>query len=253
MTLPRDQLLEPCVPDGTSVKLVGLGGVGQIVARFTALFLASVGSEARLVLIDGDTFEISNSTRMLFSSCGNKAEVTLDELRPRFCDTNLSLLAVDEYLTPENLDRLVRSGDIVIGCVDNHATRKLLNDHCARLRDVCLISGGNDGVGQDATGTIRRGTYGNVQVYLRRAGQDASPPLTQHHPEIQTPADRLPTEQSCTELIASVPQILFANLAVASAIVNALWLHFCGALHYRELCFDIADGLMRPVAPLRIE
>jgi hypothetical protein len=44
-----------------------------------------------------------------------------------------------------------------------------------------------------------------------------------------------------------VPQILFANLMTASAILNAVWLYLCGALHYSELCFDIADGVMRPL------
>ena len=44
-----------------------------------------------------------------------------------------------------------------------------------------------------------------------------------------------------------MPQILFANLATASAMLNAFFLHTCRHLDYPELCFDIADGLMRPV------
>jgi len=32
--------------------------------------------------------------------------------------------------------------DLVLLAVDNHATRKLVSDHCARLDNVCLISGG---------------------------------------------------------------------------------------------------------------
>jgi hypothetical protein len=248
--LPRNQVLQPRLPDNASVKLIGLGGVGSIVARYGALFLASLGSEVRLVLIDGDTFEPSNATRMFFGAWGNKAVVTRDELLPRFTQSNLALLAIEEFITPDNVGRLIQEGDLVLLTVDNHATRKLVNDHCARLRDMCLISGGNDGVGKDSTGAVRRGTYGNVQIYLRREGQDVTPPLTRHHPEIQKPADHLPTDQSCTELIASVPQILFANLAVASAILNTLWLHLCGALHYGELAFDIAEGLMRPVTGL---
>jgi len=229
------------------VKVIGLGGVGSIVARYGALFLASLGSEARLVLIDGDAFEPTNASRMFFGDYGNKAVVTRDELRPRFTDTGLAILAVEEYLTPANADRLVRAGDVVLLTVDNHATRKLLNDHAARLADVCLISGGNDGVGPDAAGTTRRGSYGNVQVYLRVRGRDATLPLTHRHPEIAHPADHLPTDQSCTDLVASVPQILFANLAVASAMLNTLWLYLSGALHYGEVAFDIADALMRPV------
>jgi len=183
---------------------------------------------------------------MFFGAIGNKAAVTRDELLPRLIESSLSLTAIEEYVTPDNIENLIQDGDIVLLTVDNHATRKLVNDYCSQLREVCLISGGNDGVGKDAAGALRRGTYGNVQVYVRRQDRDITPPLTRHHPEIQTPGDRLPTDQGCADLIASVPQILFANLAVASALLNTLWLQLCGALHYGEICFDIADGLMRP-------
>lgn len=249
-TLPRDRVLEPRLPDGASVKLIGLGGVGSIVARYGALFLASLRGDARLVLIDGDHFEPSNASRMLFGATGNKAAVVRAELLSRFVQSTLELAAIEEYVTPENLGRLIREGDIVLLTVDNHATRKLVDAHCATLSDVCLISGGNDGVEQDATGRRRRGTYGNVQVCLRCDGAEVTPPLTRLHPEIEHPADRLPTDPSCTEQVASVPQVLFANLAVASALLNTFWLYLCDALHYAELAFDIADGLSRPVLPI---
>jgi hypothetical protein len=71
--------------------------------------------------------------------------------------------------------------------------------------------------------------------------------LSAYHDEIRMPADRLPTELSCTELAASVPQILFANLLTASTILNTLWLHLCGELFYAELVFDLAAGVMRPL------
>jgi molybdopterin/thiamine biosynthesis adenylyltransferase len=245
----RDRPLLPTLPDNCSVKIVGLGGVGGIVARYGAMFLASLPGSARLVLIDGDRFEPSNATRMYFSGHGNKAAVTRADLLDRFAESRLALIAVEEFIQPDNVARLIRANDIVLCCLDNHASRKLINDHAARLDDVCLISGGNDGIGPDASGRVLRGTFGNVQVYLRRQGIEVSPSLTRYHPEIREPADRLPTEQSCTELVASVPQLLFTNLLTASAMLNALWLYLCGALHYGELSFDIADGLMRP-APL---
>lgn len=242
--------LTPTLPPESSVKLIGAGGVGCIVARYGSLFLASLGGETRLVLIDGDDFEPSNGTRMFFGSFGKKAAVVREELLPRFQDSLLSLEAIEEFVTPDNVNRLIREDDLVLLTVDNHATRKLVNDHCSMLRNVCLISGGNDGVGKDSSGAVRRGTYGNVQAYVRQDGQEITPPLTHHHPEIAKPTDQLPTERSCTELVTTVPQILFANLAVASVMLNTLWLHLCGALHYSELAFDIADGLMRPVTPL---
>lgn len=238
--------LKPRLPNNHSIKVIGLGGVGGIVARYTALFTASLQKDARLVLIDGDRFEPSNASRMLFGRYGNKAAVVRNELKPRFVHSKLSIVAIKEYLQPENISTLIRSGDTVLLCVDNHATRKLVDDHCGKLRNICLISGGNDGVGKDSTGKVRRGTYGNVQVSVRKNGRQVSPSLSKYHPEIANPADKMPHQLSCTELVMSKPQVLFANFAVASAILNALLLHLSNKLHYAEASFDVAEALMRP-------
>jgi len=250
---PKSPISKPLVPelrDGQAIKVIGLGGVGGIVARYGAIFLEplTTGRSGRLVLIDGDAFEPGNATRMFFSDCGNKAAVTLAELRPRFVDSGLELSAVEEYVTPENLKRLIHLGDIVLLCVDNHATRKLVSDFCATLDDVVLISGGNDGIGEDASGRFHQGTYGNCQCYLRRNGRDLSPSLTRYHAEIENPQDELPTEEDCITAATSVPQLLLANVATASSILNALWLYLCGAIHYSELAFDIGLGLMKPLS-----
>ena len=230
------------------VKLIGLGGVGGIVARYGAVYLAALDHAVRLVLIDGDVFEPQNASRMLFSRPGNKAAVVCEDLCGAVDDSCLSVVAVEDYVTPENLPRLVREGDTVLLAVDNHATRKLVSDHVRdQLVDVCLISGGNEGAGPDSGGAVQRGTYGNVQIYLSQDGVDVTPPLTQFHPEIEDPADQVPDDVSCTEALISTPQILFANLAVASSMLNAFWLHLCGALHYPEVCFDIHDGRMQPM------
>ncbi len=252
-TRPRfrpDEVLEPQIADGQAIKIVGLGGVGSIVARYGALFLAPLAKDRniRMVLIDGDSYEPSNTTRMFFSHFGNKAAVLRADLMPHFTETRLAISAVEEFVKPENISQILHEGDIVIPAVDNHATRKLLSDHCAsQLKDVVLISGGNDGIGPDSSGRVRRGTYGNCQIYIRRDGEDASPSLTRYHAEIQNPADRLPTDQNCIELAASVPQLLLANLLTASSILNSLWLYLCGPIHYSEMAFDIAEALMRPL------
>lgn len=246
----RERRQRPLVPDLEgieSIKVVGLGGVGAIVARYLCLFLASANHDACLTLIDGDSFEAGNASRAFFSSFGNKSAVVRDDLLDSAGDLPFTLAAIEEYVRPENLDRLIGEGDCVLLCVDNHATRRLVAGHCAKLDDVCLISGGNDGVGEDASGRLQRGTYGNVQIHLRRGGRDESPALTAHHPEIEHPADALPTDVSCTEAMLTVPQILFTNLATASAMLNAFFLEACDARAYAEICFDVAEGLMAPV------
>jgi hypothetical protein len=110
-----------------------------------------------------------------------------------------------------------------------------------------MIYGGNDGVGKDSTGRLLRGTAGNCQIYLRRDGVDLSPSLTAYHDKIRNSLDTLP-DPSCTDLLQlGVPQILLANLMVAVSMLDSLWLYLCDALHYEELIFDIAEGVMRPV------
>ena len=247
---PPGQILRPTLGEDASIKCVGLGGVGNPLARHAGVFLASLNVPARLTLIDGDEFEYRNAGRMIFGELGNKARVLADEMRPRLAESQITLTAIESFVTPENIERLLLDDDIILVAVDNHATRKLVSDHVGRLRNACLVSGGNDGVGPDASGRTRRGTFGNVQVYLRHDGVDVTPPLTRFHPEIAQPADKLPGDVSCTELAATVPQILFTNLAVASAMLNTLLLHLSGVLHYSELAFDIADGLMRPLTLL---
>lgn len=237
--------------NNTRVKVIGLGGVGSIVARYGAVFLAAQRRNTWMCLIDGDAFEPSNASRMIFGRHGNKAQVIRKELLPRFKDSRLGLIAVDEYVRPDNIKRLIQHGDIVMMCVDNHKTRKLVSDYCAKLNTVVLISGGNDGVVKEKGKVKRRGTYGNVQLFVRSKNQSLGPTIDQYHPEIKEPKDKHPEELNCTELVVSTPQILFANLAVASAMLNTLLLHLSRVDHYAELCFDIADGLMRPTLPLK--
>src|SRR5262249_26965442 len=144
---------------------------------------------------------------------------------------------------------LLRPGDYVFLCVDNHPTRKLVSEQCGRLPVVALFSGGNEGVDPPR----EHGTYGNVQVYIRQDGKDLTVPLTRFHPEIANPKGKLPTDASCVELAASTPQILFTNLAVASALLNAFFTYTCSRLAYQEVKLDILEARMLPQLPLRAE
>jgi len=65
--------------EGSRIKVVGLGGIGCAVLQYLAVFLKSLDRPLRLVLIDGDQFEMANGRRMVFQSVGNKAEVKAAE------------------------------------------------------------------------------------------------------------------------------------------------------------------------------
>jgi molybdopterin/thiamine biosynthesis adenylyltransferase len=216
-------------------KVIGVGGIGCALLPHLARYLQAKGEAARVTLVDGDAFEARNADRQTFGRLGNKATVKAMELAQQF--EGLSFRAVAEYLTPENVEAAFQSGDVVFLGVDNHATRRVVSDRCQKLAEVTLISGGNDY------------TDGNVQVYLRRAHRDVTLPLTRLHPEIADPKDRSPHELSCEELSrGAAPQLLFANLAVASAMLNAFYACEMGKLQYGEVYLDILEGRANPVA-----
>lgn len=237
------------LPEGFRIKLIGLGGIGCVVLPYLTMFLDNLGIPGRLVLIDGDEFETKNSERMQFQDIGNKADIKAQEAVSWIERGALTVASVPEFVTPENLERLIRPHDIVMMGVDNYQTRRKVSEYCETLSDIVLFSGGNDGVEPPH----QQGTYGNVQIAIRAGNRELTAPLTRFHPEIATADGPLPDDPSCGVLVTSVPQILFTNLAVASAMLNAFFAYTCGKLHYQEVKFDILEGRSLPQLPIKPE
>ena len=217
------------------IKAIGIGGIGCALLPFLCRYLQYSGEPARVTLIDGDRFERSNAARQAFSGLGNKAEVKSRELAREF--ETVAFRSKPEYVTEDNVARLIGEGEVVFLMVDNHASRHLVSRHVSSLADLSLISGGNDY--ED----------GNVQVYIRQGGLDLTPSLARYHPEIAAPQDRNPAELSCEELMAAgAPQLLFANLMVASLMLNAFYALRQGGLNYSEVYLDILQNASRAVS-----
>lgn len=216
------------------IKIIGMGGIGCALLPFLARYLNYGDDRARITLIDGDEFERGNADRQAFGTLGNKAKVKAAEMAREF--QGLSFRAVPEYITEANIAPYILGGDTIFLAVDNHKTRKLVSEYCEKLAAVTLISGGNDF------------TDGNVQIHIREDGQDRTAPITRFHPEIQSPRDRSPAEMSCEELMErGAPQLLFTNLAVASAMLNAFYGVCEAKLQFGEVYLDIVEGKSNPV------
>jgi molybdopterin/thiamine biosynthesis adenylyltransferase len=189
-----------------------------------------------LTLVDGDVFQPRNRARQTVTRLGNKAQVTAEALAREF--DRLSVRAIGEYVSDRNIAEVVPSGSVILLMVDNHATRRLVSEHCAALEDVVLLSGGNEF------------TDGSVQVFVRARGRNVTPPLTAFHPEIARPADQAPYELGCSRLIdAGEPQLLFTNVAIASALLNAFYTVVeLASPAYDEVYVDIVRARMVPVS-----
>lgn len=226
----------------TRIVAIGCGGIGGHLTRNVCHLLHARRTPAHVLLVDGDAFEERNRERMRFKRAENKAVAMARELATAFGDV-LTIEPVPEYVSPANVAAIVRSGDVVLSAVDNHATRRLLDEHAAGLADVTIVSGGNDGVedGMD-------GTYGNVQIVRRANGAALTHGLAALHPEIAAATDHLPSETGCLELARSAPQLLVTNVAVASAMLSAFWNLVCrDRLDYEEVYVDVARNKVNAV------
>ena len=209
------------------VVIVGLGGVGTILAERLCRFLNfSQDYKSSILLIDGDKYEPKNYERQEFIGIGNKAETKAHELASRFKDIEFDVF--DAYINEDNVQDVIGENTVVFICVDNHKSRMVINNYCKTLNDVTVVSGGNEL------------TDGNAQLYVRKGGKDLTPDLCAYHPEIANPEDKLPDEMSCEELSVSEPQLYFTNLGVATLMCWLFYNSVVKGQHDRsEVYFDI--------------
>ncbi len=229
----------------TNIKIIGLGGIGDPVAKYICMYLFGKKMDSNLVLVDGDKYESANKERMAFFNFGSKALVKEMELTKLYGD-RVNIRALPLYVNNDNIHEIIQEKDLVFLAVDNHKTRKLINEYCKNLKDIVLISGGNDGVEKD-----KPGTFGNVQIYWRKKGVDKTNNLTAFHPEIINADDVNPgdnKEVSCSALINSVPQLAFTNLAVASAMLNLFSSYMNGQLKYEEIYLDVKEFKLNAIS-----
>lgn len=220
------------------VILVGLGGIGSHLAEPLARYIATQPDPSNLVLIDGDSYKRSNQSRQRATERElghNKASTHAARLQELF--PALRITASETFLDERNVRSHVVEDACVFACVDNHASRKLLNDAVLSLRNGALLSAGNDL--ED----------GNAQVFLRQRGKNVTPPLDKYHEEIRYPQDVNPAHLSCDQLArqASSAQVLMANFTAAALLLNAYYAIKRGHhLEYAEVYFDIVKNAASP-------
>lgn len=202
-----------------NVRVVGCGGVGGCLLNVLPRYLAHLKDYApNLTIVDGDTYTNENSQRQEFTRLGNKAEITAERLRRSY--PSLMISPATNYVTGINVGLVIKEGDLVFCCVDNHATRKLISDHCETLKNVVLFSGGNDEFD------------GDVEVHIRKNGVDVTRPITYLQPKLQNPKDQNPGDLTpgCDVLAQSSPQFLATNNLVAALMFKHLDLYMRGGI-----------------------
>ena len=132
------------------VLIAGVGGLGSPVAIYLAC--AGIG---KLTLVDWDVVELSNLNRQILygeSDIGEKKVVSAAR-KLETLNSTVEVNAVAAKITAENFVGLLPGVDLVMDCMDDMATRFILNAGCVET-DIPLIHGGVHGMMGEITTII---------------------------------------------------------------------------------------------------
>jgi tRNA threonylcarbamoyladenosine dehydratase len=130
------------------VAVIGLGGVGAFAAEMIAR--AGVGN---MFILDSDVVSATNKNRQLLALDSTIGAPKAMLMQSRLLDINpaLKLTISREYLTPENVDRLLPERiDFLIDAIDTLSPKIALISHCVSHK-IPLVSSMGAGAKYDAT------------------------------------------------------------------------------------------------------
>ena len=210
--------------DPIRLVVCGLGGIGSWAADAGGRILNVNAPGSQLLLVDGDSFEPKNVSRQNFTTYGNKAKSVAKDLIEKL--PNVIILAKPAWIVDKaevdkeveedesagyiSAEQLLKEGDVVFMCFDNHAARKLVLDAAENIDNITIINGGNEDDG-----------FGCTYTYVRRNGIDVTDHPRNHYEEFINPPDKNPGEMSCAERaeLEGGSQVIATNLCVASTMV----------------------------------
>ena len=219
-----------------SIIVVGCGGTGTFFLK--ELCRALSGDEdtkvKRILIVDGDTVEKKNLLRQAFSleDIGeNKAKVFADILTDAF-DLRFPVSYLDRYIETEQDLPDEHSDVLLIGCSDNGACRKVMDDYflSPKRGNVWYYDAGNSFL------------EGQVIYAVKEYGKIVSPPGSFYGSYAE---EKPRSEMSCEELNNVAPQHILANMQAAALLLyGALELIQKGNKVKGITVFSVEQGLM---------
>ena len=109
------------------VLVIGAGALGSI--ALTYLAAAGVGT---IGIAEGDIIERSNLHRQILFDTDNVGNKKVYEAKSRLekMNTFIHIEDYDTYVTPDNINDIIKNYDFVIDATDNIETKFLINDAC---------------------------------------------------------------------------------------------------------------------------
>ena len=222
-----------------NIIIIGCGGTGGNFIKELGRYLYenSIKNKCRILLVDGDLVEEKNIARQPFlpQDVGRKkSEVMAEILQEAF---NINCEYYTEYIDYSAQLKAFEISDymtILVGCVDNHACRKVMQEYYKSCSSCYYLDAANEF------------SVGEVVAAMRMAGVDICPSRIDLYPEILDDNSPSKTEESCMELNESKPQHLITNLfavnlllkCIVEILTEEVW---SGGIYY----FDAFKGFSR--------
>ena len=125
--IPALSITECACLQHKKIAIIGCGGLGGHLIEL----MARIGV-GELVVVDGDSFDVSNLNRQLLSETEvigqSKAHTATDRIHR--INPDVKVQAHHTMLTAENADTLISGCDAVLDGLDNISSRKLLKQSC---------------------------------------------------------------------------------------------------------------------------
>lgn len=252
--------------------IVGCGGTGAFLVKAVCRQLYGIKHQATLVdtepgtdilkvsdltLVDGDVIEARNALRQDFmpTDAGRPKSLALAE---RYSAAyGLQVRAHTRYLTLDTSFRgLIPEGAVVVGCVDNAPTRRILHEALHEYENVVYLDAGNGALSPevdptDHAGSLRRarsGWSGQVVCGVNRRGRRVLPFPADLMPDLieEDPSDPHPADVACGQATVSEPQRQMTNLLAATTLMQYLTtLVSSGTVIHSHSFFDAFQGYVR--------
>ena len=215
------------------IFVVGTGGTGTFFINVFSRFLTANRTFVRnLYLIDGDTVEEKNIERQSFlkEDVGRPKSVVMAEALNEAFDLNWK--AVDRFLLKK--EQILDLTDtiavpVLIGCVDNHACRLVLEKVFKAKRDIIYLDSANEF------------SSGEVVFGVKRKGRIISPCRSHFFKDILQGDKRDVTQMSCEELNNAAPQHIATNMMAGCFLLIEVCKILSGETGFGYVAFDTSD------------
>ena len=232
--LPDIYVLNPAnMREIDTILILGCGGTGAYTIAFLSRIISTLkNNNINYYIADGDIVEEKNLSRQHFVSQDinrNKAEVLAERYSSAF---GISICAIPEELKTISQfnDLFAKSTNIlIIGCVDNNASRKIIYDFAFAKyglhKNVFWIDSGNEETNGQVVlglypGTFSYNPYNPFNYGAIKEGVFSLPNVIDLYPEMINAETRFNSDLSCAERAASAPQNMMTNITAATLIVN---------------------------------